>query len=158
MGASGPVLGSILAGASVLRTSAFRAVGGFSPRLWLGGEEELLSADLAARGWLLCYADDVVVHHQPSAARDSTLRRQHGIRNTLWFAWLRRPLGSAIRRTARVAMSVPRDRASFSAFGKALAGMPWVLRERRVVPPQVERGLRLLEAPQRRSAARRYVG
>jgi hypothetical protein len=27
-----------------------------------------------------------------------------------------------------------------------------------VVPPQVERGLRLLEAPQRRSVARRYTG
>jgi len=31
-------------------------------------------------------------------------------------------------------------------------------RERRVVPPEVERGLRLLEAPQRHSVARRYVG
>jgi hypothetical protein len=33
-----------------------------------------------------------------------------------------------------------------------------VLRERRVVPPEVELGLRLLEAPQRHSVARRYVG
>jgi hypothetical protein len=33
-----------------------------------------------------------------------------------------------------------------------------VLRERRVVPPEGERGLRLLEAPQRHSVARRYVG
>jgi hypothetical protein len=27
-----------------------------------------------------------------------------------------------------------------------VAGLPWVLRQRRVVPPEVERGLRLLDA------------
>ena len=52
-GLPGPALMSILAGASVLRCDAFREVGGFSPRLFLGGEEELLAADLAARGWVL---------------------------------------------------------------------------------------------------------
>src|SRR5690606_29353245 len=40
-GLPGPALMSLLAGASVLRVDAFRQVGGFSPRLWLGGEEEL---------------------------------------------------------------------------------------------------------------------
>ena len=54
-GLPGPALMSILAGASMLRCDAFREVGGFSPRLVLGGEEELLAADLAARGWVLCY-------------------------------------------------------------------------------------------------------
>ncbi|MBW8805848.1 MAG: glycosyltransferase [Catenulisporales bacterium] len=157
-GLPGPLLGSILAGASAVRVEPFRAVGGFSPRLWLGGEEELLSVDLAARGWWLCYAPDVVVHHQPSKARDSTARRRLGIRNTLWFAWLRRPWPSALRRTWRMAWSVPRDRWSALAFCDAVRGLPWVLAERRVVPPEVEAGLRLLEEPQRRSAARRYVG
>ncbi|NBH02462.1 glycosyltransferase family 2 protein, partial [Amycolatopsis sp. SID8362] len=37
-------------------------------------------------------------------------------------------------------------------------GLPWVLGRRRVVPAHVEHGLRLLEAPQRASRARRYVG
>ncbi|MFH0250829.1 hypothetical protein ACG5V6_21765, partial [Streptomyces chitinivorans] len=41
---------------------------------------------------------------------------------------------------------------------RALAGLPWVLRERRAVPAEVEERLRLLEEEQRRSAARRYVG
>jgi hypothetical protein len=41
---------------------------------------------------------------------------------------------------------------------RALAGLPWVLRERRVIPDRVEAGLRLLEAPQRNCSARRYVG
>jgi len=54
--------------------------------------------------------------------------------------------------------SLPRDRASLGAIAEALGGLRRVLRERRVVPPEVERGLRLLEAPQRHSVARRYVG
>jgi GT2 family glycosyltransferase len=157
-GLPGPALGSFLAGATVVRLAAFRAVGGFSPRLWLGGEEELLAADLAARGWWLVHAGWLTVHHRPSAARDARLRRRHGIRNTLWFTWLRRPVTAAVRRTAHLAATVPRDGASARAFAEAAAGLPWVLRERKVVPPKVERGLRLLEAPQKASTARRYVG
>lgn len=154
----GPALGSILAGASVLRTAAFRQVGGFNPRLWLGGEEELLAMDLAAHGWWLCYAPDVLVHHEPSTRRESRVRRRDGIRNTLWTMWLRRPATSALRRTAWLVGSVPRDKTSAAAFFHALRGLPWVLRERRVVPASVEANLRLLEAPQRASTARRYVG
>ncbi|MGH3897329.1 MAG: glycosyltransferase family 2 protein [Pseudonocardiaceae bacterium] len=154
----GPALLSVLAGASMFRVAAFREVGGFSSRLWLGGEEELLSLDLAARGWWMCWAPDVVVVHAPSTCRDSRRRRQLGIRNTLWTAWLRRPLRSALRRTGGLLRSVPRDWASVVAVGEALAGLTWVMRERRVVPPEVERGLRLLEEPQRHSRARRYVG
>jgi GT2 family glycosyltransferase len=153
----GPALLSILAGASVLRVAPFREAGGFHPRLWLGGEEELLSADLAARGWHLCYLDHVTVHHQPSRVRDAHLRRRHGIRNTLWFTWLRRPLPRALRRTVQLARSVPRDRVSLAAFAEAAAGLAWVVRERRVVPPHVEHGLRLLERSQLESGARRYV-
>lgn len=154
----GPALLGVLAGASMFRLAAFRAVGGFSPRLWLGGEEELLALDLAAAGWWMCWAAEVVVHHYPSAARDPRRRRQLGIRNTLWTAWLRRPLAGALRRTIALLRSIPRDRASASAVAEALRGVPWVLRERRVIPPAVERGLRLLEHPQRHSPARRYVG
>lgn len=156
-GFPGPGLVSILAGASMLRVSAFRQVGGFSPRLWLGGEEELLSADIAARGWCLCYLHDVTVHHRPSRARDAHLRRRHGIRNTLWFTWLRRPVSRALRRTLLLAWSVPRDRVSVAAFIEAAAGAPWVLRERRVLPAHVERRLRQMEDRQLHSRARRYV-
>ncbi|MDN0200642.1 glycosyltransferase [Streptomyces sp. S.PNR 29] len=154
----GPALGSFLAAATVLRTDAFRAAGGFHPRLWLGGEEELLAADLAADGWWLMYADHLTVHHQPSVARDSTLRRTHGIRNTLWFTWLRRPARPALRRTLHLARTVPRDTASLRAFAEATAALPWVLRERRVLPEEVESRLRLLEPAQRRSKARSYTG
>ncbi|MFF9485120.1 glycosyltransferase family 2 protein [Streptomyces sp. NPDC014676] len=154
----GPALGSFLAAATVLRTGAFRAAGGFHPRLWLGGEEELLAADLAADGWWLTYADHLTVHHQASAVRDATLRRTHGLRNTLWFTWLRRPARSALRRTLHLARTVPRDTASLRAFAEAAAALPWVLRERRVLPDEVESRLRLLEPAQRASTARRYTG
>lgn len=40
----------------------------------------------------------------------------------------------------------------------AFAGIPWVIRERRVVAPAVERRLVLLETEQRHSTARQYVG
>jgi GT2 family glycosyltransferase len=157
-GLPGPALLSIMAGASVLRVQPFRAAGGFSSRLWLGGEEELLCADLVARGHWLCYLPAAVVHHQASTLRDPARRRQLGIRNTLWFTWLRRPALPALRRTAELAGTVPRDRTSAAAFGAALRGLPWVLRERRPVPPRVEAWIQLLDAPRRDSAARRYVG
>jgi N-acetylglucosaminyl-diphospho-decaprenol L-rhamnosyltransferase len=157
-GLPGPVLMSFLAGASVVRVAAFRAAGGFSPRLWLGGEEELLAADLITAGHVLCYLPSAVVHHQPSRARDPRHRRRLGIRNTLWFTWLRRPLPAALGRTAQLAATVPRDRASAGAFAAAFGGLPWVLRARRPVPPQVESMIRALDEPRRTSRARRYIG
>jgi GT2 family glycosyltransferase len=157
-GLPGPALLSIMAGASVLRADAFRAAGGFSPRLWLGGEEELLCTDLVTAGWRLCYLPAATVHHQASPARNGSLRRLHGIRNTLWFTWLRRPARPAWRRTAELAATVPRDATSAKAFAAALRGLPWVLRERRPVPPEVEAQIQLLDKPRRTSTARRYVG
>lgn len=157
-GLPGPVLMSILAGASMVRCDAFREVGGFSPRLWLGGEEELLAADLAARGYVLCYLPAATLHHQASTLRDPARRRWLGIRNTLWFTWLRRPPGAALRRTAELAASVPRDLVSVSAFCAAAGGLPWVLRERQPLPPSVEASIRLLDEPRRQSTARQYVG
>jgi GT2 family glycosyltransferase len=154
----GPALLGVMAGLSMFRVSAFREVGGFAERMWLGGEEELLALDLAARGWWMCWADDVVVHHAPSRLRDPRRRRQLGIRNTLWTLWLRRPVRSALRRTVAVLRSAPADRATLAAVLAALRGTPWVLRQRAVVPAQVERGLVLLEEAQRHSVARRYVG
>jgi GT2 family glycosyltransferase len=156
-GLPGHPLLSFLAGASIVRRRAFEEAGGFSPRLWLGGEEELLASDLARRGWLMTYLPEIVVHHQPSQARDRVLRRRHGIRNTLWFTWLRRPWRSGLRRSLFLATTVPRDRVSLAGFADALRGLPWVLAQRQVVPAPVEAGYLQLEEMQRRSTARRYV-
>jgi GT2 family glycosyltransferase len=153
----GPALGSFLAGASVLRRDAFLEVGGFSERLWLGGEEELMAGDLAAAGWELCYLPELTVHHRASRARDPHRRRQDGIRNTLWTTWLRRPLRPALRRTVHLLRTVPRDRVTARGLLAAVGGIPWVLRERRVLPAHAEARFAALEQTQHGSAARRYV-
>ncbi len=153
----GPALGSFLAGASVVRRDAFKEAGGFSERLWLGGEEELLATDLLTAGWELCYLAELTVHHQASPLRDAHLRRRHGIRNTLWFTWLRRPWPAARRRTPHLARTLPRDRVTALGVSDALRGLPWVLAERRPRPPAVEARLSPLDEAQRRSQARRYV-
>src|SRR5262249_16685765 len=88
-GLPGRPLLAFLGGAWVVWGSAFLEAGGFPERVFLGGEEELLAAALAARGWWLCYVPDVVAHHYPSERRDVDTRRWHLVRNGLWFAWLR---------------------------------------------------------------------
>ena len=130
----------------MVRRSAFLEAGGFPEHAFIGGEEELLAVDLAARGWWLCYVPELVVHHYPSPQRDVKGRRACLVRNALWFAWLRRPLACALRRTFRAACAMPWDPAAHRGCVAAVAGLPWVLRQRRVVPPHVERGLRLLES------------
>lgn len=140
-----PILG-FLAGASMVRRSAFLQVGGFEPRFFLGEEERLLAVDLAARGWSMAYLGEAVVFHHPSRARDAAGRRVLSARNALWFTWLRRPFVAALRETARLLRRAPRDRAVFRGALAALAGIPWVARSRRVVPAEVERDLRLVMA------------
>ncbi|MFF1521394.1 glycosyltransferase family 2 protein [Streptomyces sp. NPDC058284] len=154
----GPALGSFLAAATVIRADAFREAGGFHPGLWLGGEEELLATDLLTRGHWLAYVPELTIHHAASKLRDSTDRRVLGLRNTLWFTWLRRPWPSALRRTRQLLRTVPRDRASLRAVGHAVAGLPWVLRQRSPVPAPIEARLVALEEARRHSTARRYVG
>jgi GT2 family glycosyltransferase len=144
-GMPGPSLLGFLAGASVVRRSAFLAAGGFAPHLLIGGEEELLAADLAAAGWWLCYVPELTVHHYPSRSRDRPGRRSRLVRNGLWFAWMRRPLPGALRRTFSAALAATRDRDALRGLASALAGLPWALSQRRVVPPEIERGLRQIE-------------
>jgi hypothetical protein len=91
-----------MAGAAVMRASAYREVGGYEPRLFLGAEEWLMGMDLAVRGWRIVYVPDVVTHHHPSSsARDPTARRIAQARNRLWIAWMRLPLASAWQVTLR---------------------------------------------------------
>jgi GT2 family glycosyltransferase len=139
-----PVLGFIACGA-VVRRSAYLDAGGFHPDFGVGGEEEVFALDLASAGWSLVYVDDVVVHHHPSPVRDRERRRQVIIRNVLWSAWLRRPASSALPITARIAGRSLRDRAVRKGLVAAARGLPWVLRERKPVPPRIEAALRLLD-------------
>jgi len=141
-GLPGPALLGFLAGASVFRRKAYLDAGGYEPRFFLGGEETLLAYDLAAAGWQMMYAERLTVYHYPSAKRDSSARRRLLARNALWVAWLRRPLAAALRKTVEVLA----QEQSLAALLDALAGAHWVLRNRRVVPAQVDEFCRLIEA------------
>ncbi len=143
LGASA-ILG-FLAGASMVRRQAFLAAGGFEPRLVLGGEEELLALDLARAGWTLAYLADAVVHHHPSPRRDAESRRWLLARNGLWVAWLRRPIRTALAKTAAMVRRGMYDRDARKGLVAALCGLPWIAHQRRVVPEEVEHHLRLLE-------------
>ena len=137
------VLGFVACGA-VVRRSAYLQVGGFHPRFGVGGEEELLAIDLSERGWELVYVDAVVTHHLPSPSRDPASRRVTQVRNALWTAWLRRPLPSMVRSAAALTARLQREPAARRGLAAATAGLPWVLRERRVISAGLEGRLRLL--------------
>jgi N-acetylglucosaminyl-diphospho-decaprenol L-rhamnosyltransferase len=140
-----PIL-SFVACAVVVRRSAFLSAGGFSERLGVGGEEQLLSWDLAASGWQLSYVPEIVAHHDPRAAAGGRHDRDEiVVRNALWSSWLRRPAAVAIRHTARTLAAAARDRASRRGLARALSGCAWIARERRPSPARVERMLELLE-------------
>lgn len=155
-GQPGHPLLSFVACAVVVRREAFLAVGGFSERFGVGGEEELLGWDLATAGWTMSYVPEVVgFHHPPKVVGGRPWRREVGIRNSLWTTWLRRPAGAAVQRTARDVARFPRDAVTVRGLARALGGVPWVLRERKVSPSHVEGMRRLLEDQQLASASRR---
>ncbi len=147
---------SFLEGVSIVRRSAYLAVGGFDPRMGVGGPEEHLAADLLAAGGELRYVPWIRARHCPDHKQPSQLIRRLGVRNTLWFAWSRRPLGPALRWSAHVIRDSPVNRATLLGVLEALAGLPRVLRERRPLPAEVEAHLALLDDPKRNSKARRY--
>jgi GT2 family glycosyltransferase len=145
LGVRGKEVFGLLAGASMVRRAAFLDAGGYHPRLFLGREEALLAIDLAVAGWHMAYVPDAIVCHYPSKLRDRAARRHFVIRNALWCTWLRRPLRSAWHETRKWLAESHRDRAALRDALAALHGLPWVLRERRVVPDRIERALRTLD-------------
>ncbi|MEV5434207.1 glycosyltransferase [Streptomyces sp. NPDC052701] len=137
------VLG-FLACAAVVRRSAYLDAGGFHRLLFFGGEETLLAYDLAARGWGVTHCPDVVAHHHPAPV-PRTDRPAVQRRNALLTAWLRRPVPYALARTRDLAAEARRDGHARRALRETLARLPAVLRERRPLPPHVERAARLLD-------------
>jgi N-acetylglucosaminyl-diphospho-decaprenol L-rhamnosyltransferase len=145
-GQPGHPLLSFIACAVVVRRAAVLEVGGFSERFGVGGEEELVGWDLAGAGWLMSYVPSIVAYHDPPPNDGRPQRRERSLRNALWVAWLRRPPLAAMARTLHLLRLSPLDRYSARAAARAVGGLPWVLRERRVSPPHVGAMCRLLEA------------
>jgi GT2 family glycosyltransferase len=143
-GLPGPALLGFIACAVVFRRDAYLQAGGYETRFFIGGEEELLTLDLAAAGWRIAYVPQLTVHHHPSPYRDNNARQVVVIRNALWVAWLRLPPAWAFRETLRIRRRAPSREAWRGGLRQALHELPWVWRSRRVLPPQVARLLRLL--------------
>lgn len=142
------VLGFI-ACAAVMRVAAFREVGGFRRQFFVGGEEELMALDLAAAGWCSVYLDAVVARHIPSPVRERSARHRVVARNAIWTAWMRRPAAVAVRHTlARLSAPDLRGQRWRTAV-ETVRGLPWALRQRRLLPPQVENLRRRIEAAER---------
>ncbi|NYI04104.1 glycosyltransferase [Allostreptomyces psammosilenae] len=143
--APGPAVLGFLACAAVVRRQAYAQARGFSPLLFIGGEEELLAMDLAAAGWQLAYVDSVVARHlpEPGDVRPGRVAMQH--RNAVLAAWMRRPVGAAARRTAVELRRARAEREALRCVAGTLRRMPAALARRRRLPPRVERSLRALE-------------
>jgi GT2 family glycosyltransferase len=144
-GLPGPSVLGFLACAAVVRRRAFLDAGGYHPVLFFGGEETLLAYDLAARDWGVAYVPRVTALHHPDPGRRpgrSAVQR----RNALLTAWLRRPVGVALRDTARLAADAARgEQEAAAALRGALARLPAALRHRVPLPDRVERAARLLD-------------
>jgi GT2 family glycosyltransferase len=135
-----------MAGACVMRTKAFLEAGGYHVRYFIGAEETLLAIDLAAHGWQLWYCDDVIVHHRPSSInRDPDRRRRLVLRNRLWTVMLRRSAACALRVIAEYVRLARSDNIVRAALKEAIAGLPWVIRERRSIPRELELRMRAFD-------------
>jgi GT2 family glycosyltransferase len=149
-GAPGPDVLSFPAFAAVVRRDAHLAVGGFSPLLFFGGEEHLLALDLAAAGWQLVFAEDVVAWHSPAGPdTPSPQRWALQTRNDVLVDWLRRPLPVALGSTRRLAGKAGRDPAARAALAGLLRRLPAALHHRRPVPAEVERRFAAAQRPLR---------
>lgn len=137
-GLPGPALVGFMAGATVMRTAAFRQAGGYEPRYGIGGEEALLALDLLAAGWRIAYARELVLHHHPSPARDVAQRRLLVARNRLWTAWLRLSPALAWFQTRVVLREARAAGIAWRVVAEALRGLRWVVARRRVVPVAVQ--------------------
>ncbi|SDV49127.1 glycosyltransferase family 2 protein [Chitinasiproducens palmae] len=148
-GMPGPLLIGYMAGASVFRVCAFREVGGYTDRLFIGGEEELVALDLLEAGWSIVYAPMLLVHHHPSAWRDAPRRMRLLARNAVWVAAMRLPFGTALRRLARALRVMARERVLWRGLRDLFAGLPWALRQRRRVSRRVQSMLDRVAASER---------
>jgi GT2 family glycosyltransferase len=142
----GPSILGFMTCAAIVRKQAFEAAGGFSDILHFRGEEQLLAMDMAASGWDLCYCQDLIAIHQPSAVRATTAAQNaRALRNAVLTTWMRRPLRHCLKATGTLMRAALRDGEHARSAAEAIARVPAVVRHRHSLPPQVEDALALLE-------------
>jgi GT2 family glycosyltransferase len=135
-----------MAGASIMRRAPFLAAGGYHTRYFIGAEESLLSLDLATQGWQIWYCDDLIVRHYPSPLnRDNDTRRRLTIRNRLWTTLLRRSTSSALQALIEHVKLACGDRIARAALREAIGALPWILRERKPIPLELEMRVRAVD-------------
>ncbi|TQM31236.1 glycosyltransferase family 2 protein [Nocardia bhagyanarayanae] len=145
-GLPGPSVLGFIACAAIVRKEAYLQAGGFNPLFGVGGEETLLSLDMAARGWHLCYVPDVRAHHHPSAQRPPNSRRKRTERrNSALVVWMRRPLRRCAAETADLLRRATREPETLLTIAAIVRRLPRALAQRRTLPPDVERSVRTLE-------------
>jgi glycosyltransferase involved in cell wall biosynthesis len=147
-GIPGAVLLGFMAGACVVRASAYKQVGGYEEIYFMGGEEETLALKLARAGWQMRYRPDVVMQHRPSIENAARMRA-HGLRNALWTSWLHRRAGNAVRASVDLLIERPKNRDWVRGLVMAFGGLRWVLRARRPVDEELDRDLRTLDRHRR---------
>lgn len=143
----GPSVLGFLACSAVVRVAAYLDCGGFHPLLHFGAEEKLLAYDLSARGWKLCYVEEIRAHHHPSPSRMPAARRRRlELRNNLLITWMRRAPATCLDSTRSLLRTVLREPVTALAAVGALRRLPRVMVQRERLPQAVERRVRLLEA------------
>ena len=150
----GSALLGFMAGAVIVRRSAYLEVGGYDPRFFIGGEEETPELP-AGQGRL---ADAVRPRRRrapPTQPGERDQARGYGFRNTLWNAWLHRRAASALRWTVFTLIDRPKNRDWLRVVAMAVRGLPWVLWERAPMERDLDEQLKLLD--RRRYLYRRPV-
>lgn len=138
------ILGFVACGA-VARRQAVCESGGFEELLFFLGEEETLALDMAARGWKLLYAPEVVAFHHPGKVpRDRFGRHRREARNRVLAALIHRPW-SIVRHEARATFIGPRRRPVRAGLWEAVRLAPHALLRRRPLPSTLEASRRLLD-------------
>jgi GT2 family glycosyltransferase len=152
-GLPGPALVGYMAGACVFRTEVFREVGGYEPRLFIGGEEELVALDVLDAGHAIVYCDSIVTTHTPSRFRDAPLRRRMLARNAALVAWLRLPCLEALAATWQAFALLAREGGVRRNALAWLREIRWAMRRRRVVDGHVIRLRRDVRRAERAAAS-----
>lgn len=139
------VLGFVACGA-VVRRKAFCEAGGFEELLFFLGEEETLALDMAARGWDMVYAPEIVAFHRPGVVkRDISSRHRRLVRNRLLSAVIHRPWDTVSHEMRHIARRAWEDADTRMGLGEALRRAPHAVARRRPIPSGLEQARRLLD-------------